>query len=116
MAELTPKANALLVEFQDRVLIGHDAVIFARKALDALYETERALNKLEGERIMKDKVTIKCPYCQNEFRVLIDFAASYRSRRVVVCDIEHTPGCDRAFVIEYQHRFEYEVKEIEGER
>ena len=54
MSEQTPKANSLLVEFQNYIADGYEATneewaAFGRKAVDALYETERAISALENE-------------------------------------------------------------------
>jgi hypothetical protein len=56
MGELTPKANALLVEFQNYALGGYKATCeeweaFGRKAVSALYEVERALAGLNPEAV-----------------------------------------------------------------
>jgi hypothetical protein len=40
------------------------------------------------------KVKVKCPYCGNEFELLVNFGAGMA---IAYCDVDETPGCGKAF-------------------
>ena len=59
--------------------------------------------------VLKYTITVKCPYCGNEFVQVFEvtiydkndpptLSIGTQNHRVILCDTFDTPGCDRYFV------------------